>query len=143
MPVLMRENTMIGNLAIKPGERESVSVMGDGEKTVQDLLYELAQKIDISKVNNSSYFNFSGLCYQLNSLVLEDSYFMVNFLNTNIGSSNKIKFSKVQITSISKAGCKWDEKSINYTLDPASVSVEESSSDSQVLPSGYGFAFYY
>ena len=55
MPVLMRENTMIGNLAIKPGERESVSVTGDGEKTVQDLLYELAQKIDISKVNDSSY----------------------------------------------------------------------------------------
>ena len=55
MPVLMRENTMIGNLAIKPGERESVSVTGDGIKTIQDSLYELAQKIDFSKVNYDSY----------------------------------------------------------------------------------------
>lgn len=147
MPVLMRENTMIGNLAIKPGERESVSVTSDGEKTLQDLLYELTQKIDISKINSDSYVNFLGQYYRLNSLVQdtiqEVSYFMINFLYTSIGSSNKIKFSDIQLTSISKSGCKLDEKSINYTLDPASVSVEETSDGSEVLPSGYTFELYY
>lgn len=143
MPVLMRENTMIGNLAIKPGERESVSVTGDGEKTIQDLLYELAQKIDISKVNDSSYINFFGQYYRLNSLVQEDTYFMLIFLYTSLSSTNKIKFSEVQISSISKASCDWDEKSINYTLDPATVSVEEKSNDLEVLPSGYTLEIYY
>lgn len=147
MPVLMRENTMIGNLAIKPGERESVSVTSDGEKTLQDLLYELTQKIDISKINSDSYINFLGQYYRLNSLVQdiiqEVSYFMINFLYTNIGSSNKIKFSDIQLTSVSKSGCKLDEKSINYTLDPVSVSVEETSDGSEVIPSGYTFELYY
>lgn len=147
MPVLMRENTMIGNLAIKPGERESVSVTGDGEKTIQTLLYELAQKIDISKVNYDSYFKFATLCFRLNSIstgtTSSGPYFMLNFQLSDIGYSNKIKLFDVQISILSEKSCEWDEKSINYTLDPASVSVEEKSNDSEVLPSGYDLELYY
>lgn len=148
MPVLMRENTMIGNLAIKPGERESVSVTGDGKKTVQDLLYELAQKIDINKVNEGSYINFIGIYnFQLKSIMNyttnSNPFFILNFQTSDITQSNKISFWDIQLMNETKTSCKWREKTINYTLDPASVSVEENSKDSEVAPSGYGFEFYY
>lgn len=147
MPVLMRENTMIGNLAIKPGERESVSVAGDGEKTVQDLLYELAQKIDISKVKDDSYIHYFGMYFRLNKIMNYTTnsipYFILNFQISDITQSNKISFWDVQLMNESKISCKWREKTINYTLDPVSVSVEEKSNGSEVLPSGYGFILYY
>lgn len=148
MPVLMRENTMIGNLAIKPSERESVSVTGDGEKTIRDLMYELAQKIDVSKVNIDSYIDFMGFMYfRLNSITNystnSNPFFILNFQRSDITQSNAIKFYDVQLANETKTSCKWREKDINYTLDPSSVSVGESSSDSQVLPSGWGFILYY
>jgi len=148
MPVLMRENTMIGNLAIKPSERESVSVAGDGEKTVQDLLYELAQKIDINKVNEGSYINFFGIYnFQLKSIMNyttnSNPFFILNFQTSDITQSNKISFWDIQLMNETKTSCKWREKTINYTIDPASVSVEEKSKDSEVAPSGSGFEFYY
>ena len=164
MPVLMRENTMIGNLAIKPGERESVSVTGDGEKTAQNLLYELAQKIDASKISNSSYMTLgmtytpspgisssNSSIYYIQSITILNSASLSSFsiiATSNIIHDNsptyEVESAEIVITPTAANRNHFMKTKIEWTDNTQTApNMTFESEDSQVIPEGLELKFYY
>lgn len=162
MPVLMRENTMIGNLAIKPGERESVSVTGDGTKTIQDLLYELAQKIDAEKVDGDSYISLKitnetqgisftdEIVYNI-SAIIHASYSGQNVLNImamsyELGNSTEtpsVTISEITLSSADKDENNYKKNKTFCVSGSQTPTMTLSYSNTDTMPASAELKFYY
>lgn len=155
MPVLMRENTMIGNLAIKSGERESVSVTGDGEKTIQTLLYELAQKIEGSKINDNSYIAIHSTIREMintSNIYHIVSYFIYGSIKeihavsndfTTTSTHNDVDIYELVISDADTETSNHHKKTNTRYTSGQTPTMTFSYIDTDTLPAGATINFYY
>ena len=136
-----------GVLSAGGGTQESVSVTGDGVKTYQQLLYELFQLVDMSKIKGNSYLfienasHYRSKHFMVDRMNLSTSNLYLSFTNIflNVYSSSPLQY-EVCMEEIALFN---NSTNCSYTQYNTQRPSTQTALSSNVVQSGFTITIYY